>query len=175
MDVSTIASKDELILNKYRVNRMESGDLEVLVSNLKTCEQHTKNNAINKLQVISEQVKFLQQQAKKILEDTQRNSELHNVPCNFVKVCGQSYHLYSKKDCGSKFFSMISPQEWGNAASAYEFLGSFRLEYDRSFTPLDKLEEYSEHRLFAEHMLKASTTRNLPAIELISSYDDISK
>jgi hypothetical protein len=34
---------------------------------------------------------------------------------------------------------MLSPTEWGGACP-HKFLGSYRLEYDHSWTPYDKIE-----------------------------------
>lgn len=128
-----------------------------------------KNTALNKLQVIGEQIKFLQKQAKEILESASTNSELHKVPCNFVKVPGTIYHLYERPS-GEKLWSMISPQEFG-ANNKNEYLGSYRMEVDRSWTPVDKLQEFSENREFAEMLMK--NNQNVPAIELIAQADEL--
>lgn len=153
-----------MILNSYRATRREAGDLEKLVEALKHSDVHVKNNALNKLQVIGEQIKFLQQQAHEILESASKNSELHQVPCNFVKVPGNIYHLY-RRASGEKIWSMISPEEFG-AGNRNEHLGSFRMEVDRSWTPTDQLQEYSESREFAERLMRKS--QNLPAIQLMA-------
>lgn len=166
--IQNIFFVDELILNSYRATRREAGDLEKLVETLKNSETHVKNTALNKLQVIGEQIKFLQQQAKDILESASTNNDLHHIPCNFVKVPGKIYHLYQRPS-GDKLWSMISPEEFG-ASNKNEHLGSFRMEVDRSWTPVDKLQEYSENRAFAESLL--NRTQNLPAIKLIAQVDD---
>jgi hypothetical protein len=127
---------------------------------LKSSDEYVKNTTLNKLDVIGEQIKFLQAQAKEILTAAVENSELHRIPCNFVKVPGTIYHLYQRPS-GEKFWSMISKAEFGDN-NKNSYLGSFRMEGDRSFTSLDKIEEYSENRAFAEKLLK---TKNLPAIE----------
>lgn len=158
-----------MILNSYRATRREAGDLERLVEALEHSETHVKNTALNKLQVIGEQIKFLQKQAKEILESASTNSELHKVPCNFVKVPGTIYHLY-QRPTGEKLWSMISPQEFG-ATNKNEYLGSYRMEVDRSWTPVDKLQEFSENREFAEMLMK--NTQNLPAIKLIAKADEL--
>lgn len=162
---------DDLILNSYRATRREAGDLERLVEALQHSETHVKNTALNKLQVIGEQIKFLQKQAKEILESASTNTDLHKVPCNFVKVPGTIYHLYQRPS-GEKLWSMISPQEFG-ANNKNEYLGSFRMEVDRSWTPVDKLQEYSESRAFAEMLMKQS--QSLPAVKLIAEADEIEK
>ena len=49
-----------------------------------------------------------------------RDKQLHEVPCNFVKRPGHSYHLY-KKSSGELFFSMIS-KEASNGHTAHLIL-----------------------------------------------------
>ncbi|MFO0660974.1 MAG: DUF2452 domain-containing protein [Polyangiaceae bacterium] len=46
---------------------------------------------------------------------------------------GAIYHLY-KRDNGTHYFSMLSPEEWG-ARCPHTFAGSYRLEVDMSWTP----------------------------------------
>lgn len=160
---------DEMIVNSYRATRREAGDLEKLIETLNQSETHVKNTAFNKLQVIGEQIKFLQKQAHEILSSATKDSELHKVPCNFVKVPGQIYHLYERKT-GEQFWSMVSPSEFGRE-NKNEHLGSYRMEVDRSFTRADQLEEYSESRKFAEALMKRA--QDLPAIQLLTQSDDL--
>lgn len=156
-----------MILNSYRATRKECGDLENLIVALKNSNEHVKSTALNKLDVIGEQIKFLQKQAKEILEDAARNSELHNVPCNFVKVPGSIYHLYQRQS-GEKFWSMISPEEFGTN-NKNEFLGSYRLEADKSFTAVSDIDDYTNRRQFAESLLKSQKSL---AIEFSKKCDD---
>ena len=55
------------------------------------------------------QVRFLQQQAKSILEEAALNNQLHHIACNFKKVPGKIYYVY-KRDNGKHYMSMISPK-----------------------------------------------------------------
>lgn len=162
---------DELILNSYRATRREAGDLERLVEALKNSETHVKNTAFNKLDVIAEQIKFLQKQAHQILENASTDAQLHSAPCNFVKVPGTIYHLY-ERPTGDKLWSMVSPTEFG-ASSKNKFLGSYRMEVDRSFTRADQLLEFSERREFAEKLMKR--VQNVPAIKLLADADELEK
>lgn len=159
---------DEIILNSYRATRSEAGDIEKLIETLAQSETHVKNTAFNKLQVIGEQIQFLQKQAHQILCSATKDAEFHKIPCNFVKSPGQMYHLY-KRQSGDKFWSMVSPTEFG-ASNKNEHLGSYRMEVDRSFTRADRLQEYSESRKFAESLLKQS--QDNPSIKLIAEVDD---
>ena len=72
-------------------------------------DQFTRATAGSKLQVIAEQVRFLQQQARAVLEEANRSRELHHIACNFKKIPGKIYYVY-RRDDGSNYMSMISPE-----------------------------------------------------------------
>ncbi|VDN40888.1 unnamed protein product [Gongylonema pulchrum] len=63
-------------------------------------------------------------QAEEVLLEAERDTDLHNVPCNFQKVPGSLYHLYRRPD-GTRFFSIISPAEWGDSNKNHH-IGTFR-------------------------------------------------
>lgn len=67
-----------------------------------------RGTAINKLSVIVDQIRYLQQQARKVLEDSHRDNLLHHVACNFKKVPGKIYYLYERPS-GQRYFSMLGP------------------------------------------------------------------
>ena len=83
-------------------------------------------------------VDILLTQAQDILETAKRDTQLHHAACNFNKVPGTTYHLYERSD-GTAYFSMLSPSDWGNSCP-HKFLGSYRLEYDHSWTPSDQVD-----------------------------------
>ena len=57
------------------------------------------------------QVRFLQEQARKVLEDARLSSLLHATSCNFKKIPGTTYYVYKqRKNPDLEFISMISPQ-----------------------------------------------------------------
>lgn len=85
----------------------------------------------NKLQLIAGQIRALQEQAKRILDEAERDARLHRVRCNFSKTPGQTYHLYSRPD-GQQYFSMLSPDDW-SGSPPHTFEGSFKLEADMSW------------------------------------------
>ena len=96
-----------------------------------------------KLQVIAEQMRQLQEQARGILEQARIDALLHRAMCGFRKRPGHIYHLYRQAD-GSLYFSMLSPEDWrGTPPDAFE--GSFRLEHDMGWTPLEKIEQRQAH------------------------------
>lgn len=96
-----------------------------------------KANACNKLTVIADQIRYLQEQARKVrprsksihthmqaykqnkscihkclfqaLEEAKRDADLHHAACNIVKKPGTIYYLYERPS-GQKYFSIISPQ-----------------------------------------------------------------
>jgi len=92
-----------------------------------------------KLTLLAEQIRGLQEEARKILQQAKINLELHKAECAFSKKVGQVYHLYLKRD-GRKIFSLLSPSEWG-ARCPYTFEGSYRLESDMSWTDVTETHE----------------------------------
>lgn len=81
-------------------------------------------------------------QAREILVTAKRDAQLHHAACNFTKVPGHVYHLYEIPD-GTCYFSMLSPQDWG-CKCPHQHLGSYQLEYDHSWTPLEQIETRSK-------------------------------
>jgi len=104
-------------------NELEKADL-VLTS---------KTNA--QLELIAEQIRALQSQAREILEKARDDMDLHSAQCGFRKIPGRTYHLYQNTQ-GKLQFSMLSPQDWGGNPPQH-FIGSFRLEVDMSWTNLE--------------------------------------
>jgi hypothetical protein len=92
-----------------------------------------------KLRVIADEIKLLQQEARKVLADAKEEQTLTRAQCAFKRIPGRTYHLY-RKAVGEPFFSMLSPAEWGGEVP-YEFLGSYRLETDYSWTPAGRADQ----------------------------------
>lgn len=88
-----------------------------------------------KLQVIADQIKVLQHEARCVLAEAKQDQDLNHARCNFQRKPGSIYHLYRAKD-GSIYFSMLSPEDWQNSPP-HDFLGSYRLENDMSWTKID--------------------------------------
>lgn len=147
------------ILSLERISKKAPEDLVELAKQIQDADSQLKNNACGKLLVIAEQVRFLQKQAQGILEETARSKELHHVACNFQKVPGKMYHLYERSS-GQKYFSMLSPQEWGSGLKDV-YINSYRLEYDRSWTPIEKLQskETENDKRWAEDLLSSDSKR----------------
>ncbi|XP_051838737.1 uncharacterized protein LOC127552213 [Antechinus flavipes] len=116
-----------------------SKNLVELAQQVQKADEFIEANATNKLIVIAQQISHLQTQASKILEEAQRDAELHHAACNMVKKPGNIYYLY-KRDNGQKYFSIISPKEWGPSCP-HDFLGAYKLQHDLSWTPFDSIEK----------------------------------
>lgn len=84
------------------------------------------------LDLIHQQIQFLQAQARSILDRAARDVALHQAECRFARVPGQKYHLY-RRDNGVPFFSMLSPEDY-RGSPPHEYLGSYWLEADRTWT-----------------------------------------
>ncbi len=91
--------------------------------------------ANGKLELILKQIRQLQEEAKLILEETQISAELHSIKCNFEKKIGNIFHLYQKEN-GEKYFSLLSPEEWG--IPPHKFLGSYLLRADQTFQKVNE-------------------------------------
>uniref|UniRef100_A0A9L0IT52 Uncharacterized protein n=1 Tax=Equus asinus TaxID=9793 RepID=A0A9L0IT52_EQUAS len=102
-------------------------------------DEFIRANATNKLTVIAEQIQYLQEQARKVLEDARRDADLHHVACNIIKKPGNIYYLY-KRESGQQYFSIISPKEWGTSCP-HDFLGAYKLQHDLSWTPYEDIEK----------------------------------
>lgn len=88
-----------------------------------------------KLQVIADQIRALQAQARQILEDAQEAAALHRAECRFARRPGQVYWLYRRAD-DSLYFSMLSPDDW-RGHPPHTFVGAYRLQADASWSPAD--------------------------------------
>uniref|UniRef100_A0A8C4KE79 Chromosome 1 open reading frame 50 n=1 Tax=Dromaius novaehollandiae TaxID=8790 RepID=A0A8C4KE79_DRONO len=100
-------------------------------------DDFTRANACSKLMVIAEQIRHLQEQARKVLDEANRDADLHHVACNLVKKPGNIYYMY-RRESGQRYFSILSPKEWGT--SPHEFLGAYKLQHDMSWTPFEDID-----------------------------------
>lgn len=105
---------------------------------IQTADESIRSHANSKLTLILKQIQSLQQEAKDILADAERDSQLHKIKCNFEKQIGQQIHLYEKEN-QEKYFSMLSPEEWGTPP--HKYLGSYILRADRSFELVEEEQE----------------------------------
>merc|ERR1712216_284050 len=139
-------------------------DLVELAGEIQTADKFTRATAGSKLSVIAEQVRFLQEQARKILEEAQRDKEINHGACNFKRIPGKLYHIYKRPSArgpdgtpyagapGKNYMSMISPEEWGKDCP--EFVASYKLEHDHTWTPMANVEAKEDENAIIDNILK---------------------
>jgi hypothetical protein len=118
---------------------------------IEKADETIRNHVGSKLRVIAEQMRSLRDQAHAIMEEAQRDAELHRATCQFKKRPGHTYHLYEKPD-GSLYFSMLSPEDW-SGAPPHPHRGAYRLEADLSWTPAEKLADEENQQAFIAKLL----------------------
>jgi hypothetical protein len=104
-----------------------------------------------KLQTLATQMRALQDEARQILAHTHRDQVLHRIPCAFKRLPGKIYHVYAK-DMDDLYFSMLAPQEW---QAPHQFVGSYRLEADMSWTPLQEADSDFAEAIFTTRTISA--------------------
>jgi len=145
------------LVDPDRVGKKNQFDLVELAAQVEKADQFTRATAGSKLQIIAEQVRFLQEQARKVLEDARLNALVHKTNCNFKKIPGKTYYIYKqKKNPDEEFMSMISPEEWGD--SGPEFVGGYKLEYDMSWTELQDIERKQNETALINKILDTNTS-----------------
>ena len=135
MSVSNIDKdhSDNLFLSLNRGKNIDSNTVEIIKSNHSNYAQ---------LKLLYVQMKQLESHAKEIIENAEKQNELHQIKKNFRLVSGSKYYLYEKN--GEKFFSLISKEEWGilknnnenNEKNKIVFKGSYYYDYDKQFVLL---------------------------------------
>lgn len=140
----------------YPVSRLAPGfGLVDLAREIEQADRMVSGRLGAQLEVIAEQVKALQAQARRVLEQARADQQLHHARCAFRRIPGKIYHLYEESD-GSLAFSMLSPEDWGGAPPK-PFRGSYRLETDLSWTPADKAHDADRSRLLVDRLLSAGS------------------
>jgi len=145
------------LVSASRTNKTASPhDIVELAAVVQRGDEGVHNAACNKLSVIADQIRYLQEQAKKVLEKAKRDSELHHAACNIVKKPGQIYYLYEKEESGEKYISIISPKEWGSSISGPKTChGAYRMEIDRTWTPIEEIMHKDEEQLMLDTVLSS--------------------
>ena len=141
----------------YPVSRLAPGfGLVDLAREIEQADQMVSSRLGSQLQVIAEQIKALQTQAKEILARAHEDQRLHHARCAFRRIPGHVYHLYEEKD-GSQAFSMLSPEDWGGQPPK-PYRGSYRLENDMSWIPADELDRQDDSRQLVKKLLAAGSS-----------------
>ncbi len=136
----------------YPVSRLApSFGLADLAREIEQADQMVAGRLGAQLEVIAEQVRSLQAQARRVLEQAREDQRLHHARCGFQRKPGHIYHLYEEPD-GSLAFSMLSPGDWGGDPPK-PFRGSFRLQSDLSWTPAETVEKTDDSRRLVARLL----------------------
>ncbi|HJK98508.1 MAG TPA: DUF2452 domain-containing protein [Polyangiaceae bacterium LLY-WYZ-14_1] len=123
----------------YPMSRLAPAhDLVHVAEQIARADEMIGNVVGGKLEVIVDQIRRLQEEARGILDGARQDLELHRARCAFPKRVGKTYHLYRHGDGGS-YFSMLTPEDWGPSGPPHEYLGSYRLEPDQSWTALEDI------------------------------------
>ncbi|XP_061584715.1 uncharacterized protein C1orf50 homolog [Cololabis saira] len=145
------------LVSSYQTHRVgDPMDLVFLAEQVQKGDDFVKANAGNKLTVIADQIRYLQEQARKVLEEAKRDADLHHAACNIVKKPGTMYYLYQRPS-GQKYFSIISPKEWGPSCP-HQFIGAFKLQYDMSWTPAEEVEKRDADLAIMDKLLSHQTS-----------------
>ncbi len=137
----------------YPVSRLGVNvDLVDLAQQISSADSHINTRVSAKLQVIADQIRHLQDEAREALESAQRDQDLHRAQCNFKRIPGKTYHLYQRPD-GSNYFSMLGSDDWGGKPP-HQFKGSYRLENDMSWTPADQMDMPDDSRELVIRLLE---------------------
>ncbi|EDW02800.1 GH10888 [Drosophila grimshawi] len=153
-------------VDPMRVSMHDETDIIHLAQEIQSADKMVRNSTSQKLVVILDQIKMLQAQAIDILKESNENRMLHSVACNFNKKPGKIYHLY-QKSTGQNYFSMLSPEEWNNSVEQ-TYKGSYRLEFDSSWTPIDKIKEHDNKLKWVEQCMDSIDSGAIAAIDFNS-------
>ncbi|XP_018408121.1 PREDICTED: uncharacterized protein C1orf50 homolog [Nanorana parkeri] len=137
---TTVNPSGVQLVSTYHTNRIgDPSNLVELAHQVQKADDFIRANACNKLTVIAEQIRVLQEQARRVLEDAKRDAELHHAACNVVKKPGNIYYLY-RRESGQRYFSILSPKEWGKSCP-HEFIAAYKLQHDMSWTPFKDIQK----------------------------------
>lgn len=141
----------------YPVSRLAAHmPLVDLAKEISQADNMVNTRVTGQLKIIAEQIRHLQKEARKVLEDGKRDQELHHAQCNFIRHPGKTYYLY-KKSAGQTYFSMLAPNEWGGQPP-HAFIAAYRLEADMSWTPASELNKPDDSQALLEQLLNQHKT-----------------
>ena len=121
-------------LNKETLNNLFTMlSLENIENNKVLTQIRSDYSAYGKLSLIEKQINFLKLEAINIINEYNLNNEVNNIHCNFKKIPGNYYYIYSNNN-NTKFISLIAPDEWYNKSN---FLMKVYMDYDNNFYKCD--------------------------------------
>jgi hypothetical protein len=130
----------------YPVSRL-SGPISLVdaAREIERADQWIASTSESKLVQIAEQMAALRQQAEQVLREARENVALHRAEARFSRHPGKTYHLYERAD-GQRYWSMLAPSDW-RGQPPHAFVGSYRLEADQSWTPLERIAQRDQRRI----------------------------
>ncbi|MFP4062851.1 MAG: DUF2452 domain-containing protein [Halochromatium sp.] len=137
----------------YPVSRLAPAfQAPALAAEIERAESMLSARTSAKLRVIADQIKALQAEARKALDEARDEQALTHAECAFKRLPGKIYHLYQRPD-GGRYFSMLSPEDW-RGAPPHPYLASYRLEADYSWTALEDLEQADDTGDLVQQLLR---------------------
>ncbi|MFM7032864.1 MAG: DUF2452 domain-containing protein, partial [Bacteroidota bacterium] len=97
--------------------------------------ESAENQARQQMAMLRRQAEALMEEARRIEERLLLSVQIFQADVNFTPVVGQVYHLYQRAN-GTKFLSLIGPNQWGSRASSLEHLGTFKHLADSTWEPV---------------------------------------
>lgn len=105
-------------------------------SNEQLCKLKNDSSTYAQLNLINKQIESLKLEAINIIQNHVKTEEINNIICNFKKVPGTLYYLYSDNK-NNKIISLVSPEYDTNGdivSAIYQtFLGKYFYDYDLKF------------------------------------------
>ena len=106
-------------------------------SNEQLCKIKNDSSTYAQLNLINKQIENLKLEAINIIQNHVKTEEINNIICNFKKVPGTLYYLYSDNNKNTKIISLVPPEydTNGNIVSSIypTFLGKYFFDYDLKF------------------------------------------
>ena len=100
------------------------------------CKIKNDSSTFAQLNLINKQIESLKMEAINIINNHVQTEEINNIICNFKKVPGTLYYLYSYNE-NNKIISLVSPEfdTDGNIINTIypNFLGKYFYDYDMKF------------------------------------------
>lgn len=120
----------------YPVSRLAPAtELVDLAHAIAHADETIQSHVSNKLKLIAKQIQSLQNEARLILEQAERDQRLHRAEFQGQRIIGKTYYLYARSDT-QYYFSLLSPLDWHNLPP-HTFIAAYRLEHDMSWTELE--------------------------------------
>ena len=105
-------------------------------SNEQLCKIKNDSSTYAQLNLINKQIENLKLEAINIIQNHVKTEEINNIICNFKKVTGTLYYLYSDNN-NNKIISLVPPEydTNGNIVNSIypKFLGKYFYDYDLKF------------------------------------------